>query len=100
MPPITTDTDELDQLRSDNAALRSILEDLSAEVAVLRGVSAQYDAEADEVANLAVERWQEIKALELRVDRLAATNASLRRQLFDMTVSTIGRRKSWWEVWR
>ena len=100
MAEITIDADELTRLRSDNAALRSILEDLSAEVTVLRAVSDQHDAQADQVAELAVERWREIKTLELRCARLAATNASLQRQLFDMTVSTVARRKSWWEVWR
>lgn len=75
------DLDELARLRADNGALKAVVARLSEELATLRGVTAGYDAEADAVADLAVERWRIIQTLEARC-------ASLQRQLLDLAVGS------------
>lgn len=75
----TTDLDELARLRADNCALKAVVADLTVELATLRKITDNYDAEADAVADLAVERWRLIKTLEARC-------ASLQRQLLDLAV--------------
>ncbi len=73
------DLDELARLRADNCALKAVVADLTVELATLRKITDNYDAEADAVADLAVERWRLIKTLEARC-------ASLQRQLLDLAV--------------
>ena len=77
MTLVHIDADELARLRADNCALKAVVADLTVELATLRKITDNYDAEADAVADLAVERWRLIKTLEARC-------ASLQRQLLDL----------------
>jgi hypothetical protein len=77
MTLVHIDADELARLRADRAALQGVVVRLTEELATLRKITDNYDAEADAVADLAVERWRLIQTLEARC-------ASLQRQLLDL----------------
>lgn len=82
MTQILIDADELARLRSRSdmvAQLEAVVTRLSDEAETLRKIVNQFDTEADEVADLAVERWRTIQTLEARC-------ASLQRQVLDLAV--------------
>ena len=56
------------------------------ELATLRKVTDGITAEADALADLAVERYRTIQTLEARCARLQALNDSLQRQVLDLAV--------------
>jgi len=56
------------------------------ELATLRKVTDGITAEADALADLAVERYRTIQTLEARCARLQALNNSLQRQVLDLAV--------------
>ena len=58
------------------------------ELATLRKVTDGITAEADALADLAVERYRRIQTLEARCARLEALNDSLQRQVIDLAVGS------------
>jgi hypothetical protein len=56
------------------------------ELATLRKVTDGIAAEADALADLAVERYRRIQTLEARCARLQALNDSMQRQVIDLAV--------------
>jgi hypothetical protein len=56
------------------------------ELATLRKVTDGITAEADALADLAVERYRTIQTLEARCARLEALNDSMQRQVLDLAV--------------
>jgi hypothetical protein len=56
------------------------------ELATLRKVTDGITAEADALADLAVERYRTIQTLEARCARLQALNDSVQRQVIDLAV--------------
>ena len=78
--------DELARLRDEKLALESVVVRLTDELAMLREITDSYNAEADAVADLAVERYRRIQTLETRCARLEALNDSMQRQLIDSAV--------------
>ena len=54
------------------------------EIARLRKVTDGISAEADALADLAVERYRRIQTLEARCARLEALNDSMQRQVLDL----------------
>ena len=56
------------------------------ELATLRKVTDGITAEADALADLAVERYRTIQTLEARCARLQALNDSMQRQVLDLAV--------------
>jgi hypothetical protein len=58
------------------------------ELATLRKVTDGITAEADALADLAVERYRRIQTLEARCARLQALNNSLQRQVLDLAVGS------------
>jgi hypothetical protein len=56
------------------------------ELATLRKVTDGITAEADALADLAVERYRTIQTLEARCARLEALNDSMQRQVIDLAV--------------
>jgi hypothetical protein len=56
------------------------------ELATLRQVTDGITAEADALADLAVERYRTIQTLEARCARLQALNDSMQRQVLDLAV--------------
>jgi hypothetical protein len=56
------------------------------ELATLRKVTDGITAEADALADLAVERYRRIQTLEARCARLEALNDSMQRQVLDLAV--------------
>ena len=81
MTLVTIDADELTRLRADKAALQGVVVRLTEELQVLRKITDGHDAEADAMADLAVERWRTIQTLEARC-------ASLQRQVLDLAVGS------------
>ena len=58
------------------------------ELATLRKVTDGITAEADALADLAVERYRTIQTLEARCARLQALNNSMQRQVIDLAVGS------------
>jgi hypothetical protein len=58
------------------------------ELATLRKVTDGITAEADALADLAVERYRTIQTLEARCARLQALNDSMQRQVIDLAVGS------------
>jgi hypothetical protein len=56
------------------------------ELATLRKVTDGITAEADALADLALERYRTIQTLEARCARLEALNDSMQRQVIDLAV--------------
>jgi hypothetical protein len=71
--------DEVARLLKDFVTLRE-------ELVTLRKVTDGITAEADALADLAVERYRTIQTLEARCARLQALNDSMQRQVIDLAV--------------